>query len=88
MRGPLAQDIADLTPLLANLNDNSSTLTYVIQQLPPTVAGLIRTASYGSWFNFYLCSVSGNLSIGNGASEVNILSPGATLGGNAQPRCK
>jgi phospholipid/cholesterol/gamma-HCH transport system substrate-binding protein len=88
VRGPLAQDVADLTPLLANLNDNSSTLTYVIQQLPPTVAGLIRTASYGSWFNFYLCSVSGNLSIGNGANEVNILPPGVPLAGNTQARCK
>ena len=31
----------------------------MLQQLPPTVAGLIRTASYGSWFNFYLCAASG-----------------------------
>lgn len=88
VRGPLAADIAGLTPLLANLNDNSSTLTYVIQQLPPTVAGLIRTASYGSWFNFYLCSFSGNLTVGNGSSAVNILPPNLTLGGNQQARCK
>jgi phospholipid/cholesterol/gamma-HCH transport system substrate-binding protein len=36
-------------------------LKFVIQQLPPTVGALIRTASYGSWFNFYLCSSSGDL---------------------------
>jgi phospholipid/cholesterol/gamma-HCH transport system substrate-binding protein len=33
-------------------------IKYVIDQLPPTLAGLIRTADYGSWFNFYLCTVS------------------------------
>ena len=87
VRGPLAQDVKDLTPLLQNLNANSSTLTYVIKQLPPTVAGLIRTGSYGSWFNFYLCSFSGNLTIGTGASAVNILPPSKTLGGNSQARC-
>jgi phospholipid/cholesterol/gamma-HCH transport system substrate-binding protein len=60
-RGPLAQDIKDITGLVANLNANSDVVTYVVQQLPPTVAGLIRTASYGSWFNFYLCSLSGEI---------------------------
>jgi phospholipid/cholesterol/gamma-HCH transport system substrate-binding protein len=88
VRGPLAQDVKDLTGLVANLNDNSSTVKYVVQQLAPTVAGLIRTASYGSWFNFYLCSVSGNLSLGSGSSALNLISPGLTLAGNAQARCK
>jgi phospholipid/cholesterol/gamma-HCH transport system substrate-binding protein len=88
VRQPLAEDVKDLTPLLANLNDNSSSLTYVIQQLPPTVGGLIRTASYGSWFNFYLCSVSGNLTIGSGATAINLLPPSVNLGGNTQARCK
>jgi phospholipid/cholesterol/gamma-HCH transport system substrate-binding protein len=64
VRAPLAADIKDLTGLVANLNANGSTIKYVVQQLPPTLAGLIRTASYGSWFNFYLCEVSGNLGIG------------------------
>jgi phospholipid/cholesterol/gamma-HCH transport system substrate-binding protein len=58
VRAPLASDIRDITKLTDNLNANSSTITYVLQQLPPTVAGLIRTASYGSWFNFFLCSFS------------------------------
>ena len=41
-------------------------LQYVLQQLPDTVGTLIRTASYGSWFNFYLCSVSGTLTLPGG----------------------
>jgi phospholipid/cholesterol/gamma-HCH transport system substrate-binding protein len=63
VRGPLAQDVKSITGLVDTLNQSSGTIKFVIQQLPPTVAGLIRTASYGSWFNFYLCSVSGILTL-------------------------
>lgn len=66
VRAPLASDIKDITTLVANLNANSDTIQYVVQQLPPTVAGLIRTASYGSWFNFYLCSLSGIITVPGG----------------------
>jgi phospholipid/cholesterol/gamma-HCH transport system substrate-binding protein len=61
VRAPLAKDITDLSALTANLNTNSATIQEVLQQLPPTVAALVRTGSYGSWFNFYLCSVSGTI---------------------------
>jgi phospholipid/cholesterol/gamma-HCH transport system substrate-binding protein len=63
VRAPLATDIKSITGLVDTLNQNSSTIKFVVQQLPPTVAGLIRTASYGSWFNFYLCSLSGILTL-------------------------
>jgi phospholipid/cholesterol/gamma-HCH transport system substrate-binding protein len=63
VRAPLAKDIKSITDLVDVLNANSSTITFVLQQLPPTVAGLIRTTSYGSWFNFYLCSLSGILTL-------------------------
>ena len=58
IRAPLAQDIKDVTGLVGVLNANSGTVKYVLQQLPGTVGALIRTASYGSWFNFYLCSAT------------------------------
>jgi phospholipid/cholesterol/gamma-HCH transport system substrate-binding protein len=61
VRGPFAEDVKSITGLVDQLNQNSGTLKFVIQQLPPTVGALIRTASYGSWFNFYLCSSSGDL---------------------------
>ncbi len=64
VRGPLAKDVKSITGLVDSLNQNSSTIKFVIQQLPPTVAALIRTADYGSWFNFYLCSLSGLLTVG------------------------
>ena len=66
VRAPLAKDITDITGLVGVLNRNSGTITYVLQQLPGTVGALIRTASYGSWFNFYLCSVNGTITLPGG----------------------
>jgi phospholipid/cholesterol/gamma-HCH transport system substrate-binding protein len=67
VRAPLAKDIVDLTGLTGNLNANSDVIKYVLQQMPGTVGGLIRTASYGSWFNFYLCTLSGEVTLPGGA---------------------
>jgi phospholipid/cholesterol/gamma-HCH transport system substrate-binding protein len=66
IRAPLAKDITDLSALTANLNKGSSTVAAFLQQLPNTVAALVRTGSYGSWFNFYLCSVSADIKLPNG----------------------
>ncbi len=66
VRPPLARDIKDITGFVSVLNANSGTVRYVIQQLPGTVATLIRTATYGSWFNFYLCTLSGTLQLPGG----------------------
>jgi phospholipid/cholesterol/gamma-HCH transport system substrate-binding protein len=68
VRAPLAKDVKDLTGLVGVLNDNQggpNGLQSLITELPPTVAGLIRTATYGSWFNFYLCDVTGYITFGS-----------------------
>jgi phospholipid/cholesterol/gamma-HCH transport system substrate-binding protein len=65
-RAPLHNDITKLTGLIGVLNRNQPTLKYIIHQLPPTVAGLIRTAQYGSWFNFYLCQAEGTFTLPGG----------------------
>jgi phospholipid/cholesterol/gamma-HCH transport system substrate-binding protein len=81
VREPFARDVRSITGLVDVLNRNSGTLTYVIKQLPPTVGALIRTASYGSWFNFYLCEGSGTLVLPGGYKQE------ITLRGSNQPRC-
>lgn len=81
VRGPLKQDVKSITGLVDMLNRNAPVLTYVIKQLPPTVAALIRTASYGSWFNFYLCSAAGILTLpGNVQKHI-------TFANGGHPRC-
>lgn len=76
VRKPLANDVVQLNGLVANLNKNEKTTQFILTQLPPTVAGLIRTASYGSWFNFYLCQVQGQISIG----QLNLQIPTTNVG--------
>jgi phospholipid/cholesterol/gamma-HCH transport system substrate-binding protein len=66
VRQPLAKDVKDITGLVGVLNANSGTLRYVIDELPATIGPLIRTASYGSWFNFYLCDLSGTITLPGG----------------------
>lgn len=83
VRGPFAKDVVDITHLAQNLNANTGTIKYVLHQLAPTVAGLIRTASYGSWFNFYLCNASGQVSLIPGAKPLQIHPPI-----NQPPRCQ
>jgi phospholipid/cholesterol/gamma-HCH transport system substrate-binding protein len=83
-RQPLAQDISDLSALTHNLTlpQSEQAITYVLQNLPDTVAALIRTASYGSWFNFYLCTLSGTITL-PGGSIVHI-----PVTKNPAPRCQ
>ncbi len=66
VRQPLAKDITDITGLVGVLNASSGTIKYVLHNLPATIGPLIRTASYGSWFNFYLCDQSGTLKLPGG----------------------
>jgi phospholipid/cholesterol/gamma-HCH transport system substrate-binding protein len=72
VRPPLAKDVKSISGLLALLNRNTGTVKYILQQLPPTVGGLIRTASYGSWFNFYLCGLEGTITIGSVTHQVSL----------------
>jgi phospholipid/cholesterol/gamma-HCH transport system substrate-binding protein len=62
-REPLKEDIAALGGLVNNLNDSESVVQHFIQFLPEKTAKLTRLVSYGSWFNFYLCSASGSVGI-------------------------
>jgi phospholipid/cholesterol/gamma-HCH transport system substrate-binding protein len=63
-RPDLAADIAQLGRLAGNLNDNSGTLNQLLQLLPGKLTTITRTATYGSWFNFYLCAFQVNLKVG------------------------
>jgi phospholipid/cholesterol/gamma-HCH transport system substrate-binding protein len=83
VRAPLKKDIVELTGLVGSLNKGSDTIQYVLTQTAPTVGGLIRTASYGSWFNFYLCAISGTITLPGGTKTLHL----DTLPDSGQPRC-
>lgn len=62
-REPLKRDIAGLRSLATLLDDNNETVERFLRRLPGKVAKITPTASYGSWFNFYLCQSSGKVTI-------------------------
>ncbi len=62
-RQPLKQDIDALGTLVGNLNKDEPLVEHFIQFLPEKAASMARTADYGSWFNFYLCSAEGSIAL-------------------------
>jgi phospholipid/cholesterol/gamma-HCH transport system substrate-binding protein len=82
-RAPLKTDIAGLGSLSKNLNANQGTVQHFIQFLPQKLSAIIPTASYGSWFNFFLCSAGGTIAVPPVIPAVTLPLEPVT-----QPRCK
>ncbi|MCW0212369.1 MAG: MCE family protein [Pseudonocardia sp.] len=63
-RPPLRDDIAALGDLSANLDRAQPTIERLLEFSPSKLNKISRAASYGSWFQFYLCGLSGSIGIG------------------------
>lgn len=63
-RPDLAGDIAALGELTDNLNANEATVERFLQNWPGKLNTISRAASYGSWFQFYLCGLTGSVGLG------------------------
>ena len=66
VRQPLRRDITELRQLATTLDDNEQLIEGVIQRLPNKLDTIIGTATYGSWFNFYLCGFDGDIILPTG----------------------
>ena len=75
VRPDLAQDLTLLNTLAGTLNDNATVIEGTLHRLPDRYAALTRTASYGSWFNFFLCDADGRVVLPSG---VDAPAPGLT----------
>jgi phospholipid/cholesterol/gamma-HCH transport system substrate-binding protein len=60
IRPGLRNDVAQLKTLASNLNGSKDVINGVLQRLPDKLNRIIATATYGSWFNFYLCGAEVN----------------------------
>ncbi|EGD41030.1 MCE family protein [Nocardioides sp. NPDC057767] len=56
-REDLAADLTQLTKTANGINQEQATLQQVLQKLPNHYAAIQNTASYGNYFNFFLCGV-------------------------------
>ena len=61
IRAPFVEDIKQLRRVAGNIDRNKSELDRALQVLPIKLNKVGRTAIYGSWFNFYLCTFKGNV---------------------------
>ncbi len=67
-RQPIRSDIANLNALAATLNKPANTATFekFMTTTPGKLETITRTATYGSWFNFYLCRFNGTVKLPSG----------------------
>ncbi|MDI2029077.1 MlaD family protein [Saccharopolyspora sp. TS4A08] len=80
-RPGLQADIDGLGQLSQNLNGHEQLVDRVLHNMPNKLESLSRTASHGSWFNFFLCQTSGNVGVG----DINLPLPLTPV---TQPRCQ
>lgn len=71
-RGPLRDDILGLGRLSAHLDRGKEAIGEELEVLPKLLTRIDRTASYGSWFQFYLCSLGGSIASDEGRSEITV----------------
>lgn len=73
-RPSLAADIGQLGTLSSTLAEHKTQLDQWLRQLPDKLTTITRTATYGSWFNFYLCDFndpSGSYKLHNNVPSCN-----------------
>jgi phospholipid/cholesterol/gamma-HCH transport system substrate-binding protein len=63
VRPPLAADIQALGDLSGNLADSGDLVERFLQLAPTKIDLTTRTAINGSWFNFFLCSYNGTVTL-------------------------
>ena len=64
-RPAIRGDVRQLGRVTKNLDDNKAIVDGVLQRMPNKLNTIIRTATYGSWFNFYLCDFEGRIILSN-----------------------
>ncbi|WP_158882614.1 MCE family protein [Amycolatopsis anabasis] len=84
-RPSLKTDIAELGKLSGNLADAAPQLDTLLKALPGNAEKFSRALSYGGWYNYYLCGLSGTI----GLSSLNLTLPFLPLPLTETPeRCK
>jgi phospholipid/cholesterol/gamma-HCH transport system substrate-binding protein len=68
IREPFVSDVKQLRRLAGNLDAGKGEIDRSLQVLPIKLNKIGRTATYGSWFNFYLCHFQGRVRLPGGRS--------------------
>lgn len=68
IREPLVTNIENLRRLAGNLDQYRAEIDRALQVMPIKLTKIGRTATYGSFFNFYLCSFQGSIVLPGGTT--------------------
>lgn len=68
IRAPFVSDVKQLRRVAGSLDEGKAELDRALQVLPIKLNKIGRTATYGSWFNFYLCHFEGRIKLPGGQS--------------------
>lgn len=66
VRPPLTADLKRLDVVAGNLAKGRGEIDRTLRLLPRKLNAIIRTATYGGWFNFYLCKADANITLPTG----------------------
>jgi phospholipid/cholesterol/gamma-HCH transport system substrate-binding protein len=68
IRPGLSEDVEQLRKVATNIDRNKAEVDRALQVLPIKLNKIGGTATYGSWFNFYLCNFSGRVKLPGGVT--------------------
>jgi phospholipid/cholesterol/gamma-HCH transport system substrate-binding protein len=71
IRPGLTTDVKQLRSVAGNLDRNKAEIDRALQVLPVKLTKIGRTATYGSFFNFYLCNFKGNVKLGKASLPID-----------------
>jgi phospholipid/cholesterol/gamma-HCH transport system substrate-binding protein len=69
-RPAIRTDVEQLGEVAGTLDDHRRTVDGFLKRFPNKLETITRTATYGSWFNFYLCDFQGRVVIPVGPTKV------------------
>ncbi|MDQ1671299.1 MAG: phospholipid/cholesterol/gamma-HCH transport system substrate-binding protein [Actinomycetota bacterium] len=64
-RPAVRDDVKQVVRVTGTLDDNKALVDAFLKNFPKKLNTLTRTATYGSWFNFYLCDFEGRVTLSN-----------------------
>jgi phospholipid/cholesterol/gamma-HCH transport system substrate-binding protein len=86
IRPAFVEDVKQLRRFAGNVDRNKAELDRALQVLPIKLEKVGRTAIYGSWFNFYLCTFKGTITLPGKLGKIPVI-PGGRSYQNGATRC-
>jgi phospholipid/cholesterol/gamma-HCH transport system substrate-binding protein len=75
VRPALKSDVAQLRRLatLLNKKKNRNVIKELVDRLPESMTDQTRTGTYGSWYNYYVCGFSGEITLPAGLGDLPVI---------------